>query len=111
MTILLREALPRLYKDIVSYFEKNESIYIEQIKNLKIYDWCDCGSEHCFSLYFEGKTGLRPLYYDMNDFPISISYGLSGEILTGFEILSDYPDGYIRAFLTNILDKECETVI
>lgn len=105
--MLLKQALPRLHKDIIAYFKIHNSQYIEQINQLRISDWCDCGSEHCFNMYFEGVSGLRPLYYDMHNLPIAISYGLSsGGIITGFEISSDYADGYIRNFLSTVLQKQ-----
>lgn len=96
MNYPIKDVLPQFYKDVENYFSQHAPQYLTQLADLKINSVCDCDSENCVQFFCNTSKSTPPLYYEMEDMPIYIFYGVSNDQLTGFEIITDYDNNYIK---------------
>lgn len=111
MGYLIKEVLPEFYHDIERYFSRYAPEYLTQLSQLKIASVCDCGSSGCVQFFCNTPKSTPPLYYEMEDMPIYIFYGISNNILTGFDIITDYKNHYIKKSLKKLnINQNIETI-
>lgn len=99
----LKEALPRLYEEARLFLEQEAPELAAQMDSLVITDRCNCGQDHCVTFHCDSTdpsrsplSGRRPLGFDLDTSGGYVMYKESNGILTGLEVISDYPDGYIH---------------
>lgn len=102
MSYFIKEVLPEFYQDVERYFSRHAPQYLNQLEDLKINSLCDCGSSGCVQFFCDIVKDSPPIYYEMEDMPIYIFYGISNNKLTGFEIITDYNNNYIKKNLKQL---------
>lgn len=101
MNTSLKSILPRVYDDARAFLQAHRPDLAPQLDALVVTLRCPCGSGACVAFTCESTdpavspiTGRQPLYYDVPSGAFSI--GISGDIVTGFEMSADYDDGYVH---------------
>lgn len=103
--VFIKDALPRFYAEIQGRLRCDWPDLLEQLQWLYLVKRCKCGLEGCVSFVCESAearfapvNGRRPLSYPLDD--IHGWYSISEDrVLSGFEILNDYADGYLNSRL------------
>lgn len=103
--IFIKDALPRLYAQVHETLSCNWPELLEQLRLLYLVRRCKCGLDGCVSFICESADARfapincrRPLSYSLDD--IHGWYSVSDDgVLSGFEILNDYDDGYLNSHL------------
>lgn len=102
----LKDALPRFYEDMEDTLKCEWPELLPQLPHLYITRRCSCGGEDCRSFSCESDdqrfapiNGRRPFSYSI--MRVNGCYQVSNDnVLSGFEILDDYWDGYLDRALT-----------
>jgi hypothetical protein len=105
--LYLHKVLPRFYADVLESLKATRPELIAQLDYLYVTGRCPCGDGGCVQFYCESaQPGVapvgvrRPAYFDLPGLTVGVMIGVGrGDILTGFEVLSDYQDGAIQAGL------------
>lgn len=107
MPDLLRNVLPRLYRDVAQTLAREYPALLPQLAQLQVTRRCECGMDICLSFHCESAdpalaplAGRRPLAYPLAQ-PGGWYFVAQDDVLTGFELLDDYPDGYLAEELAH----------
>ena len=105
--------MARIYDEVTSWLhEIDRDDLTPQLADMYVTGRCGCGSEWCINFTVESTNpalypinGRRPFSYDITSqaaLMIAMAGDEGAEILSGFECLGDYEDGYIEKQLESI---------